>query len=257
VLLATKIAAALVLPLNLSIFLGLVALVFARRHRPGLAASCGLLALSILVASSLPPVGDALVRSLEKDHPPADPAAAPKAGAIIVLGGGLAPGLSPRHGPELADASDRVLHAARLWRAGKAPLVVASGGRLPWSSAARTDAAETADLLVEWGVPRAAILEEGKSRTTSEEAVEMARLLRARGVKEFLLVTSSLHMRRALAAFQAEGLDPIPSPCDALVAGPPSRGAAAWIPSPEALSKTHRALREHLGLAFYRLTGKA
>jgi len=257
VLLASKVAAALLLPLDLSILLGFAALVLARRHRPRLAASCGLLALSVLVVSSLPPVADALVLSLEREHPPADPAAAPKAGAIVVLGGGLEAGLPPRRGPELADASDRVLHAARLYRAGKAPVVVASGGRLPWSRAPRTGAAETADLLVEWGVPRAAILEEGGSRTTSEEAAAIARLLGARGVRKPLLVTSSLHMRRALAAFRARGLDPIPSPCDALVAAPPSPGLAEWIPSPEALSKTHRALREHLGLAFYRITGRA
>jgi uncharacterized SAM-binding protein YcdF (DUF218 family) len=257
VLLASKIAAALVLPLNLSILLGLAALVLARRRRAGLAAACGLLALSILVAASLPVVGDALVLSLEREYPPADPATAPQAGAIVILGGSLAPGLPPRRGPELVDASDRILHAARLWRAGKAPLVIPSGGRLPWSGVSRTEAAEIADLLVEWGVPRTAILEEGNARTTFENAVETAKLLRARGVKRVLLVTSSLHMRRALATFRAEGLEAIPSPCDALVAAPRARNVFDWIPTPDALERTHRALWEHLGLALYRITGRA
>ena len=256
-LLATKIATALVLPLNLSILLGLAALVLARRRRGGLAAAAGLLSLAILVTASLPVASDALVSSLERDFPPADPATAPTAGAIVVLGGSVAAGTPPRRGPELVDASDRVLHAARLFRAGKAPLVVPSGGRLPWSAAARSEAAEMADLLVEWGVPRAAILEEGKARTTSENAVETARLLRARGVRRVLLVSSSIHMRRALASFRAEGLEPVPSPCDALVARSKPGEALDWIPRPDALDRTQRALKELLGLAVYRLTGRA
>lgn len=256
-LLASKIAATLVLPLNLSILLGLVALVMARRRRGGLAATFGFLALAILVTASLPVVSDALVYSLEREYPPADPAAAPTAGAIVVLGGALAPGASPRLGPELVDSSDRILHAARLFRAGKAPLVIPSGGRLPWSVSARSEASEIADLLVEWGVPRTAIVEEGNARTTSENAVELVRLLRARGVRRVLLVTSSLHMRRALASFRAEGLEAIPSPCDALVAAPKPREALDWVPRPGALEQTHVALWELLGLAYYRVTGRA
>lgn len=256
-LLATKVATALVLPLNLAILLGLVALVFARQRRALAAAACGLLALSVLGAASAPAVSDALVASLERAHPPADPASAPTAGAIVVLGGSLATGVPPRRGPELVDASDRVLHASRLFRAARAPLVVASGGRLPWSEAARSEAEEMADLLVEWGVPREAILLEPKARTTSENAAETARLLRARGTKRVLLVTSSIHMRRALASFRAEGLEAVPSSCDALVAGAPASGPFAFLPSPEALARTHRALKELLGLAYYRVTGRA
>lgn len=169
-LLASKVAAALLLPLNLSILLGFAALVLARRRRGRLAALCGALAVAILLVASAPVVSDRLVASLEREYPPADPAAAPTAGAIVVLGGSLAPGSPPRRGPELVDPSDRVLHAARLYRAGKAPVVVASGGRLPWSAAERSEAADMADLLVEWGVPREAVLLEERSRTTSENA---------------------------------------------------------------------------------------
>jgi uncharacterized SAM-binding protein YcdF (DUF218 family) len=128
---------------------------------------------------------------------------------------------------------------------------------VPWSPAERTEAAEIADLLVEWGVPRAAIVEEGASRTTSENAVQVARLLRTRGLRRVLLVTSALHMRRALAAFRAEGVEAIPSPCDALATARPRRGPLDWLPRPEALQRTHDALWELLGLAAYRVTGRA
>ena len=256
-LLASKIAASLLLPLNLSLLLGLAALILARRHRGGAAAACGLLALAILGTASLPVASDALVARLEREYPPADPAEAPKAGAIVVLGGTVAPGLPPRRGPELVEASDRVLHAARLFRAGKAPLVVPTGGRLPWSPAERSEADEVADLLVEWGVPREALVLEKNARTTSENAVETARLLRARGVRRVLLVTSSLHMRRALAAFRAEGVEAVPSPCDARVESTRAREPLDWLPRPGALERTHDALWELLGLAAYRITGRA
>ena len=66
------------------------------------------------------------------------------------------------------------------------------------------------------------------------------------------------HMRRALASFRAEGLEAIPSPCDALVATSGNkRSVFSFIPSPGALEKTHAALWEHLGLAYYRVTGRA
>lgn len=256
-LFASKVATALVLPLNLSILLGFVALVLARQKRGLLAAVCGLLALGVLVGASLPIASDALVARLEREYPPADPAESPEAPAIVVLGGTLQPGLAPRKGPELADSSDRLLHAARLFRAGKAPLVVASGGRFPWSRRERSEAAEMADLLAEWGVPREAILLEERSATTSENASEMARLLGARGVRRVLLVTSSLHMRRAIASFRAQGLEPIPSPCDALVAGRGPATALDWLPRPDALDRTHRAMKELLALAVYRVTGRA
>jgi uncharacterized SAM-binding protein YcdF (DUF218 family) len=50
--------------------------------------------------------------------------------------------------------------------------------------------------LVEWGVPRTAILVDARSRTTRENAVETERILTARGARSLLLVTSALHMPR-------------------------------------------------------------
>jgi uncharacterized SAM-binding protein YcdF (DUF218 family) len=50
-----------------------------------------------------------------------------------------------------------------------------------------------AALLVEWGVPRTAILVDVRSRTTRENAVEIERILTARGARSLLLITSALH----------------------------------------------------------------
>jgi uncharacterized SAM-binding protein YcdF (DUF218 family) len=74
-------------------------------------------------------------------------------------------------------------------------------------------------------------------------------------VKRVLLVTSALHMERALAVFRSSGLDPIPAPTDYRVTVPERRSPAEWLPAPDALSATHAALWERAGLLAYRLRG--
>ena len=92
----------------------------------------------------------------------------PEADAIVLLGGGMA--AAPGHYPyaDMAPAADRVWHAARLYKAGKAPLIIPSGSG---------DLASTVPLLRDFGVPQAAILVEGKARNTEENAKFVSVLL--------------------------------------------------------------------------------
>jgi hypothetical protein len=106
-------------------------------------------------------------------------ASEPPADAIVVLGGGLLPAIPPRRGPELADAGDRVLEAARLWREGRAPRIVACGGSLDGMPA---EADALASLLRFLGVAPEAILQDRRSRTTHENAMEARRLLEPLGL---------------------------------------------------------------------------
>jgi uncharacterized SAM-binding protein YcdF (DUF218 family) len=148
-----------------------------------------------------------------------------------------------------------VLHAARLYRAGKAPLVVASGGNPPHLGAEASESEDMADLLVEWGVPREAIVTEGASLDTRENAVGTARLLTARGLRRILLVTSALHMTRAAAAFRAAGLEVLPAPTDYQAVDAREVTWLDWLPDAGALARSSRALHEHLGRVWYRLRG--
>jgi hypothetical protein len=59
------------------------------------------------------------------------------------------------------------------------------------------------DMLVKAGVPWGAIVEESQSKTTHEQAVAVASLLRERRIERVVLVTSQTHMRRSLAVFRA------------------------------------------------------
>ncbi len=252
-----KLVGHLLLPLDAALAAGLLAIVLGLLKRPRAALAAGLASLVTLWAASTPAVADALAGPLERRFPPLPVEESPRAEAIVVLGGALAPRLPPRTEAELVDASDRVLHAARLYQAGKAPLVVPSGGELPWSAAPEPEAAAMTALLVEWGVPRDAILPEPRGATTRENAVDTEKLLLARGVRRVLLVTSSLHMPRAVAAFSVTRLTVIPSACDVSVVKGRSSSPLRWIPAPDALALTHAALWERLGFLWYRLRGWA
>jgi uncharacterized SAM-binding protein YcdF (DUF218 family) len=212
------------------------------------------LAVAVLWLASTPVVADALVARLERSHAYVAPEDAPSADAIVVLGGALGPARPPRGTPDLGDGADRVLHAARLHRAGKAPLVVAAGGSAPGQST-RAEGDDIADLLVEWGVPRESILVEGGSLDTYGNATEAKRLLDERGVRRVLLVTSALHMPRALAAFRRAGLEAVPAPTDFLAIDGASSSVLDWLPNAEALVRTTVVVHEALGRIWYRLRG--
>jgi len=174
----------------------------------------------------------------------------PSAQAIVVLGGALGSPSGRHPGSELVEASDRYLHALRLYRAGKAPLVVCSGGDL------RGEAPESqfaAQLLSEWGVPPAAVLLEDRSRNTKENALFTRELLARREVSRILLVTSAAHMNRAAALFRKVGLEVIPAAADYQSGWREQELLLNWLPNAGALEQSSMALKEWMGLAACRV----
>lgn len=255
-LLLSKIIPAFLFPAGLGVVLGLVAAVLAFRKGARAAGSVALLAALLLYLASSPVVSTHLLRSLEDRYPPSRESAA--AAAIVLLGGGMVPLLAPRLHPETGHAGDRVLHAARLWRQGRAPVVVATGGYIEFMTDAPGSEADLyAHLLTElFGLPDSAVIAMGRSRTTHEDAVFTADAFEAAGLeKNILLVTSATHMRRAEALFLKAGFAVQPAPTD-------YRGEATafkWfdlLPKADALFNTTVVLHEYLGLWAYRLTGK-
>lgn len=112
-----------------------------------------------------------------------------RADAIVILG----------RGGELRP--QRVQVAADLWKADRAPIVFASG---------RGDAVEMGRSLEGQGIPTAAIDGEPCSRTTEENALFTALLLKPRHVQRIVLVTDPPHMLRSLLTFRSLGFGVIP-----------------------------------------------
>ena len=164
------------------------------------------------------------------------------------------------HSSAIINPSDRLLLALRLYRAGKAPLVVLSGGDNPLFSGGAPQQSETEvmrQLLMEWGIPDGAIQVEAGSINTRESALFSHRLLADRGVARIILVTSAIHMARATAVFRKAGFDVVAAPADFQTGWGALREIFRWIPEAGALVDSSQAIREWLGLGVYRLRGWA
>jgi len=221
----------------------------------GLARLLLLVAVTVLWGASTPIFSDYLCLTLEGRYPPVAVEETPTADAIVVLGGGVTGPAPPRISLDLSDGADRVLHGARLYRAGKAPVVLVTGGAIPWLGSDLPEAATMQSLLEEWGVPRTSIISEADSRNTYENAVLSKQLLMERGLQRVLLVTSALHMPRALATFRSAGIDAVPATTDYTVTYRDWRTVIDFLPDAKALSRTTDAIREYVGYAYYRWKG--
>lgn len=237
-----------VAPLSWAIALLLLAALLRRRGRTPWTLAA--LALATLVVFSAPRVANALQRLAERG---AVSTWRPDAvyDAAVVLGGALDPEASRRSGAiELKEEGDRVTRALELWRSGRVRHLVLSGGLVFAEPGDLSEAARMGELLVRWGVPPDALVVEGKSRNTRENAVETARVVAARGFRALVLVTSAAHVPRALGCFRAVGLAPDVLPVDRRAAE-----GGSLLPRAGALERSTSAIRELAGRAVYRIAG--
>jgi len=251
-----KVLSQLVFPLCGSLVLAIMAglLLFLGRRRLG----GGLLAVALgwLWLWSTPVFTDAVQASLENRFPPVRVEALESADAIVVLGGAMEGAAPPRLYPDLSAAADRVWHAARIYHAGKAPLLVLSGGEF-FRADLDMDAESVVmgEFLEDLGVPREAMLHEAESRNTYENAVHTRAILEEHGIERVLLVTSALHMPRAKRIFEAQGIALIPAATDYEVVEE-SWNLLNWLPSSRALEGGTRAFKEYLGMIGFALRGR-
>jgi len=248
---ASKYLSLLVYPLSLSLLLLLLALLCGSLRWGRARTVFLLLGFGWLYLCSTALFANFLTGILEKGYVSRAMSVVEPADAIVLLGGATRGDTHMGTIADLNQRADRLVHAVALYKAGKAPVVLVSGGS---ATGARPEAKQIKDLLMVMGVPERRILLENVSRTTRENAQFSAQILEARHMRRVLLVTSAYHMRRAQAVFEAEGLTVIPAPTDyqQLVAEeliPP------WLPTESRLSQTTDALHEFAGLLVYRLRG--
>jgi len=203
---------ALVLPPMPWLLLLLAVFIFWRRSW---ARKLLLVAVLVIVALHSGPVNYALRYPLESRYPPIiDPRLAEPYDAIVVLTSSMTPaeGLIPF--PTIDEYMFRRLDEAwRLYRIQPKPIIV-SGGHISGFTPPMTGNQIARDYLVLWGVPKAHVIAEDKSRDTFENALEVKKILRHRGWKRYLLVTSAVHMPRSMLAFNSQAPEPIAAPGD-------------------------------------------
>lgn len=213
------------------------------------------MAVGLLWIASTPVVARWTYWQLEKANLPIPLESIPHADVAILLGGSTQPSTAPRQSVELLGAADRIMHAADLYRTGKVRQIILSGGETPWNAPGGTEAAAMVIVLEKFGVPRSAMILESESRTTSENAAMVAGIYREHHFQSALLVTSAVHMRRALAVYRRAGVPVFPSSTDLEVVPPISRSVLDWLPDAEALRLSSVVTRELAGYLVYRLRG--
>jgi len=208
-------------------------------------------------------VSNALVRSLEWQYLPEGDI--PTAEAIVLLGGGTSAADAPRPMVEVNGAGDRVLYAGKLYKEGRAPLILLSGGNIEWlTGEGSSPADDMAELLVLMGIPREALLLQPNSQNTYEDALYSSQMLKERGITRVILVTSAMHMPRSVALFEKQGIEVIPAPVDFRVT------EAGWeqmfhnsfggilvdlLPNVSNMGAVSSALKEYIGMLVYALRG--
>ncbi|MCW8962738.1 MAG: YdcF family protein [Gammaproteobacteria bacterium] len=205
-----------------------------------------------LIIFSLPVTSHRLTLMLEK-YPAITPAQLEKfqADAIVLLGGGMISYASEYEGSSPADETlMRLRYAAFVQRQTGLPLLTSGGvtGKAGSDSEAETMRRILAD---DYGIHN--VHTESSSMTTYENAVQSVAILKQNSMQKIFLVTSSLHMNRAVDLFTGLGMEVIPAPTNLI-----SDYDTNWqyfIPSGNGLKGSRYALHEYLGIAWYRLRG--
>ena len=202
---ARELVKLVVLPPTGLLLLAFVGLVIAGR-RPRMGRTLATLSLLALTLLAMPAVGGFLVRAVGAVTP-FDAANAKDAQAIVILSGG-----TRRYAAEYGGATvgtltlERVRYGARLARQTGLPVLV-SGGRV---RNAPPEGLLMREVMSEFGVPVRWV--ETRARTTHENAVNSAAILRANGIHRVILVAHSFDFPRSRKEFQAAGIDAIPAP---------------------------------------------
>jgi len=150
-------------------------------------------------------------------------------GAAVWAGGVASPALQRR-----------VIHGVLQMKARNADALLMTGGLGLYPP---TEARVMAGIARRMGVAKDEILLEENATTTRESAAFCAAIIAQRGYRDVLLVSDRYHLRRARLAFRWQGIE--------------ARGSAPPVDA-SSLSlerRATRALREWIGIAWYRLRG--
>jgi uncharacterized SAM-binding protein YcdF (DUF218 family) len=224
-----------------------------RRKDGGRAGRLWVTVLAVLcLVWSTPLTAVPFVNALSPSYPPVmNVEDARGATAVVVLGAGIDTFRS--RGDVYSGATRehalRMLEAARVYRALDHPWVIVSGG---FGNERTSQAHFMAVGLTSFGVDADRIIEEPYSTNTRDHVMLVPPILKERGVKQFVLVTSQQHIARALKAFRKVGWDPVPSTPDVYI---PRARFARFLPGVAALDASSGMVYDELAMLYYWLRG--
>lgn len=170
--------------------------------------------------------------------------------AMVILGGGRYLGAPEYGGDTVAVITlERLRYGARLARRAGLPVLV-TGGSVWDEHRAEAELMREA-LQTDFGLETR--WTETQSRTTWENALYSAPILKQAGIERIYLVTHAWHMRRAVLAFEHTGLTVFPAPTSFTHFSDVDAGAFAWWPDARSLRRSYFATHEMLGYVWYRI----
>lgn len=235
------------LPPGCIVLLLAVLAVYLFRHK-----ACGRYALALitflLYLASLMPVANVLTRGLEGQY--TQPVNI-RADAVAVLGAGAVSGVPDVDGEGAVTAigMNRLITGVRLQRMLDVPLIV-SGGKVFADSAVEAEVSKR--VAIGLGLPADMVYADSEALNTRQNAQNIIAACRENGWQRVAVVTSALHMPRAMQNFNAAssgtGIEVIVYPCDYLAAGKIYISAFSFAPQSYALDLTAMALKEYLAV---------
>jgi len=158
---------------------------------------------------------------------------------------------------------DRFWGGVALYQAGKAPLLVFTGGWVPWQPNAKPEGEVLIAYAKALGVPSKALRTTGLVVNTAEEAQAVTTLLGRQVIDgnglaqstKVLLVTSAYHMPRAQRLFERAGLTVMAYLVDFQVEASRNLSVMDFVPSVRAFQATEMAWRETIGRVYYEFKG--
>ena len=239
-----KLLPLIVSPLGLVIFLVIVGICLRRWWIVTL--SC-----FVLILLSLPITAQLIWQNLEKQHPPKALNELGSYDAVVVLSGMLSPfEQSGTLHVEWGDP-DRFFAGIDVLKSGKAPTLIFTRGKMPWSSLP-AEGELVKSKAVELGINESQILLSKTVANTAEEAEAVAQLISANGIKRIVLITSSFHMPRAKLLFDKQGIDSAPFATDFKAIGQ-TLSWLSFLPSASGFSRTSEGIKEYIGRFYYKL----
>ncbi len=232
---------ALVLPPTGPLLVALAGIVMLGRYpRGGRALAAA--GLALLMALSMPVVSAVLTR-LVSVAPALVLEQVKSAQALVILGGGTRRDAVEFGGDTLGRLTlERVRYGARVARQTGLPVLVTGGsvyGGEPEAKLMREALEQEFGVPVRWA--------EARSRTTHENAVFSAEVLREAAIRRVVLVAHGMDMRRAVAEFTLQGIDVIPAPT--VIAGIGAVEPLDFLPSMAGLHGSYYAIYELLANA--------
>lgn len=172
--------------------------------------------------------------------------------AIIVLAGGIYG--DPDSEDEVwrlkEDSYRRALLGIKLAKEHPGTIIIFSGG---YGGEIR-EADLMKYLAIQNGIDKKRIYLDTKSKNTYESSEAIVENFKVNKITTSVLVTSAIHMRRAIAAFRKAGINPCPYPVNSRYVK--TYFPEALLPQISALTKSTESMHEVMGYTWYWIKGK-